>query len=127
MGTQLSLFQEVNVKEVYSRVVEELMNYKAWRVNFESKQEQIENGVDEDLFIKIVDNDLQNKMRFNQIERALNHSLDVIERRIIEMKYLSVERQNDLNIFLELGLQKTPYYNKKKNAIFQLARSMGML
>jgi ArpU family phage transcriptional regulator len=117
----------VREKEILSRVVRELKKYKALKVNIECKREQLEHGINEDLFPKILDNELQNKMIFNQIEKALNESLDCIERKIIEMKYLSSERQNDLNIYLELGLQKTPYYEKKKTAIFQLARSMGML
>lgn len=127
MVMQLSLFADVNEREVRSLVVKELKRYKALKVRMENKKEQSENGIDGDLFPKLLDNELENRIKFNQIERALNNSLDSIERQIIEMKYLSVERQNDLNIYLELGLQKTPYYEKKKTAIFQLATSLGII
>lgn len=127
MATQLSFFPDVNEREVRSLVVKELKKYKALKVRMQNKKEQSENGIDSDLFPKLLDNELENKLKFNQIERALSNSLDSIERKIIEMKYLSTERQNDLNIYLELGLQKTPYYEKKKTAIFQLATSLGII
>ncbi|MGE7766695.1 hypothetical protein [Peribacillus sp. NPDC096540] len=43
------------------------------------------------------------------------------------MKYLSHEKQNDINIYMDMGLQKTPYYEKKKVAIFQIASSLGII
>ena len=59
------------------------------------------------------------------MEGALEYSLDPIERKIIEMKYLSHEVQND--VYMDMGLQKTPYYEKKKVAIFQNASSLGIM
>ncbi|KEF40128.1 phage transcriptional regulator, ArpU family [Schinkia azotoformans MEV2011] len=127
MATQLSLFPDINEKEVRSVVVKELKRYKAWKVRLHNRKEQNEKGIEGNLFPKLLDNDKQNELKVKQIERALNSSLDQLERQIIEMKYLSTERQNDLNIYLELGLQKTPYYEKKKTAIFQIAESLGII
>lgn len=127
MSNQLSLFPDVNESEVRSLVVKELKKYKALKVRMENKKEQSENGITGDLFPKLVDSDLENKLKVIQIERALENSLDQIERQIIEMKYLSKERKNDLNIYLELGLQKKPYYEKKKTAIFMIASSLGII
>lgn len=127
MSTQLSFFPDIDEKEVRSLVVKELKKYKALKIQLENKKEQKENGIEEDLFPKLLNNDLQNKLKVIQIERALSNSLDSIERQIIEMKYLSNERQNDLNIYLELGLQKKPYYEKKKTAIFMIASSLGII
>lgn len=127
MSTQLSFFPDVDEKEVRSLVVKELKKYKALKIQLENKKEQEDNGIEGDLFPKLLNNDLQNKLKVIQIERVLNNSLDSIERKIIEMKYLSNERQNDLNIYLELGLQKKPYYEKKKTAIFMIASSLGII
>ena len=127
MSTQLSFFPDVDEKEVRSLVVKELKKYKALKIQLENKKEQMENGIEGDLFPKLLNNDLQNKLKVIQIERVLNNSLDSVERQIIELKYLSNERQNDLNIYLELGLQKKPYYEKKKTAIFMIASSLGII
>ncbi|MGG4266428.1 hypothetical protein [Peribacillus simplex] len=68
------------------------------------------------IFPKLQENDEANELKVIQMERALEYSLDPIKCQIIEMKYLSHERQNDINIYMDIGLQKTPYYEKKKVA-----------
>lgn len=127
MSTQLAFFPDVDEKEVRSLVAKELKKYKALKIQLENRKEQTENGIEGDLFPKLLNNDLQNKLKVIQVERVLNNCLDSMERQIIEMKYLSKERQNDLNIYLDLGLQKKPYYEKKKTAIFMIASSLGII
>lgn len=127
MSSQLSFFPDVDEKEVRSLVVKELKKYKALKVQMENKKEQNENGIEGDLFPKLQNNEIQNKLKVIQIERALSNSLDSVERQIIEMKYLSKEQQNDISIYMDLGLQKKPYYEKKKTAIFMIASSLGII
>lgn len=66
-------------------------------------------------------------MKEKQIERALEYSLDEVERQIIEEKYLSTSRVKDINVYLDLGLTKDQYYTKKKEAIMQIATVLGMI
>jgi ArpU family phage transcriptional regulator len=127
MSSQLSLFPEVDEKQIRSTVVKELKKYKALKIQQQNKLELNENGIQGHIFPKLLENDVENELKVIQMERALNNSLDHVERQIIEKKYLSLERQNDLNIYLDLGLQKTPYYEKKKVAIFMLASSLGII
>lgn len=127
MAAQSSLFPDIDERKVRSIVAMELKKYKAYKVRLQNVREQQEKGINENLFPKLKDSDNQNALKVAQIERALNNSLDDTERQIIEMKYLSKERQNDLNIYLDLGLQKKPYYEKKKAAIFMIAASLGII
>ncbi|GAB6254507.1 ArpU family phage packaging/lysis transcriptional regulator [Peribacillus sp. N1] len=126
---QLSLFEDVNEKEVRKTIARELKHYKALKIRQQNKQELTENGISFSIFPKLLDNDNENENEFKVIhmERALQNSLDSIERKIIEMKYLGSERQNDINIYMELGLQKKPYYEKKKTAIFMIAKTLGII
>lgn len=127
MGTQLSFFPDIDEKKVRSLVVKELKLYKALRIHQQNKKELLENGIENHIFPKLLENEEENEFKVIHMERALNYSLDQIERQIIEMKYLGQERQNDINIYMELGLQKTPYYEKKKQAIFMIASTLGMI
>lgn len=116
---QLSFLQPVNEREVRKAVVKELKAYKALRVAVQNKQEQAEKGIDQ-LFPRLYLSETKNDLKARQIERALRYSLDEIERKIIDEKYLSPVRVNDINVYLELGLTKDQYYIKKREAIFQL-------
>lgn len=124
---QLSFFPDVDEKEVRSLVAKELKLYKALKIRQQNKKELDDYGISSHIFPKLLENDAEKEFKVIHMERALENSLDSIERQIIEMKYLSPERQNDINIYMELGLQKTPYYEKKKVAIFQLASSLGII
>jgi len=123
---QLSFLQPVNEREVQKAVVKELKSYKALRVAVQNKQEQTEKGIDQ-LFPRLQQADTKNELKAKQIERALEYSLDEIERRIIEEKYLSPTRVNDINIYLDMGLTKDQYYTKKKEAIFQIATALSII
>ncbi|KON88922.1 ArpU family transcriptional regulator [Sporosarcina globispora] len=127
MSAQLSFFPDIDEKEVRSIVVKELKIYRALRIRIQNKLELSEKGIQKNIFPKLIESDVENELKVIQMERALNNSLDQLERQIIEMKYLSAERQNDLNIYLDLGLQKTAYYEKKKTAIFMIASSLGII
>ncbi|WP_309304450.1 hypothetical protein [Brevibacillus laterosporus] len=50
-----------------------------------------------------------------------------MERKIIEEKYLSPIRVNDINVYLDLGLTKDQYYIKKGEAISQIATALGII
>jgi len=70
---------------------------------------------------------LKTSLKAQQIERALQYSLDEVERQIIVEKYLSTSRVKDINIYLDLGMTKDQYYPKKKDAIFQIAKALGII
>lgn len=123
---QLSFLQPVNEREVRKAVVKELKAYKALRVAVQNKQEQAEKGIDQ-LFPRLHQSETKNDLKARQMERALQYSLDEIERKIIEEKYLSPARVNDINVYLDLGLTKDQYYVKKREAIFQLATALRII
>jgi ArpU family phage transcriptional regulator len=123
---QLSFLQPVNEREVRKAVIKELKKYKALRVAVQNKQEQAEEGIDQ-LFPRLQYSETKNELKARQIERALQYSLDETERKIIEEKYLSPVRVNDINVYLDLGLTKDQYYIKKREAIFQIATALRII
>lgn len=123
---QLSMFPPVDERAVRQAVAKELKNYKALRVAVQNKREQVEKGIDQ-LFPKLSQTQVLNELKAKQIERALEFTLDHIERKIIEEKYLSPARVNDINVYLDLGLTKDQYYIKKREAIFQLATALRII
>ena len=126
MGTQLSFFPDVDEKQIRSIVVKELKLFRALKIQQLNKQELNEKGITINIFPKLYDNDREKEMKVLHMERALNN-LDSIERKIIEKKYLAIERQNDINIYLDLCLQKTSYYEKKKQALFMIAHCLNII
>ncbi|MED1802087.1 ArpU family phage packaging/lysis transcriptional regulator [Brevibacillus porteri] len=123
---QLSFLQPVNETEVRKAVVKELKEYKALRVAVQNRQELREKGIGQ-LFPRLQPTETINELKAKQIDRALQYSLDEIERRIVEEKYLSTSRVKDINVYLDLGLTKDQYYTKKKDAIRQIATALGMI
>lgn len=123
---QLSLFQEIDEKEVQNLIIRELRHYRALKVQIENKKEQLEAGVI-DLFPAVRKQDRINELKVKQIERALENSLDFFERKIVEMKYFTSQEVNDIEIYLELGLKKGKYYEKKRTAIYRLATALGII
>ncbi|MBT2615313.1 MULTISPECIES: ArpU family phage packaging/lysis transcriptional regulator [unclassified Bacillus (in: firmicutes)] len=126
MSNQLSFFPDVDEKQIRSIVVKELKLFRALKIQQLNKQELNEKGITINIFPKLYDNDREKEMKVLHMERALNN-LDCIERQIIEKKYLDIERQNDINIYLDLCLQKTAYYEKKKQAIFMIAHCLNII
>lgn len=123
---QLELLSKIDEKRVQRIVVDELKNYRAMKVRILNKIEQEEAGMN-NLFPMVRESDHVQKLKVQQIERAMLHSLDVFERRIIEMKYLNSYEINDIEIYLELGLKKGKYYEKKRTAVFRLATALGII
>lgn len=123
---QLSFLQPVDEREVRKAVVKELKAYKALRVAVQNKQEQEEKGIGH-LFPRLQQTETTNVLKARQIDRALRYSLDEIERQIIEEKYLSPSRVKDINVYIEMGLTKDQYYERKKDAIRQIATALGMI
>ncbi|ASJ54426.1 ArpU family transcriptional regulator [Brevibacillus formosus] len=123
---QLSFLEPVDEKEVRKAVVKALKEYKAIRVAVQNKKERQEKGIDQ-LFPQLQKSESTNELKVRQIERALQYSLDEVERQIIEEKYLSTSRVKDINVYLDIGLTKDQYYTKKKDAIRQIATALGMI
>ncbi|MFF2533854.1 ArpU family phage packaging/lysis transcriptional regulator [Brevibacillus sp. NPDC058079] len=123
---QLSFLQPVNEREVRKAAVKEWKSYKALCVAVQNKKEQEEKGI-EQLFPRLQLSEMQNELKAKQIERALEYSLDEVERQIIEEKYLSAARVKYINVYLDLGLTKDQFYRKKEEAIMQIATALGMI
>ncbi|MFS0554500.1 ArpU family phage packaging/lysis transcriptional regulator [Brevibacillus sp. 179-C9.3 HS] len=123
---QLSFLQPIYEREVRKAVVKELKAFKALRVAVQNKQELEEKGINQ-LFPRFHHSETMNDLKAKQIGRALEYSLDEVERQIIEEKYLSTSRVKDINVYLDLGLTKDQFYSKKKEAIMQIATALGMI
>lgn len=122
----MTLKETLDMKQVEKTVIRELKNYRALKVRMENMKERKESGLD-NVFPELVDSQKVNELKVRQIERSLHSSLDQLERQIIEMKYLSTEETNDINIYLELGIHKNKYYEKKKSAIEAVATALGII
>ena len=120
--------QQIEAKEIQDAVIRDLKNYKALKVKLENIRERKEFGALH-LFPNLKNNEVLDKLKAKQIERALTDSLDPIERKIIESKYLNTNNREltDLEIYLTLGLKKGKYYMKKREAISQLAKALGII
>ncbi|MCM3411477.1 ArpU family phage packaging/lysis transcriptional regulator [Metabacillus litoralis] len=125
IAEQLSLLEQVDEKEVRKLVIKELKNYRAIKVQLENKKESNQAGVA--LFPTLRDSANINALKIKQIERALEHSLDEDERLIIEKKYLTAHRTKDINIYMELNINKDPYYEMKRRAINTIATALGII
>ncbi|MDK8641319.1 ArpU family transcriptional regulator [Niallia taxi] len=112
---QMSLFSDVDDKEIRRVVARQLKQYKAYRVAFQNKLEQDAEGIDH-LFPMLNDIEKQKFLFVKQIERALDDALNEIEREIIKRKYLGNHRVKDIDVYLDLGLTKDQYYIHKKYA-----------
>ncbi|UAT31947.1 ArpU family transcriptional regulator [Bacillus badius] len=123
---QLKFFRDIDEREVQNLIIGELREYRALKVQIENKKEQEAAGII-NLFPSVRQQDRLNELKVKQIERALANSLDFIERRIIEMKYVTSQETKDINIYLELGLKKGKYYEKKRAAIYRLATALGVI
>lgn len=123
---QLTFFEEVNESEVRSEVVKALIEYRALKVKIENMRERVEAGID-NLYPSIRKSSPLDELKVKQMERALNHSLNVDERKIIEMKYLSGTKVKDISVYMEIGLDKDRYYEIKRAAIANMATALGII
>ncbi|KLV27243.1 ArpU family transcriptional regulator [Niallia circulans] len=122
---QLSFFEPINDKELRNILIKELKHYKALKVKLENQKENKDGGI-VDLFPTLRNTDKISEYKVKQIERAL-YSLDALERKIIELKYLTTEEVNDIEIYLTLGIKKGKYYLKKRTALYNLATALGII
>ncbi|MED4455922.1 ArpU family phage packaging/lysis transcriptional regulator [Metabacillus fastidiosus] len=126
VAEQLSLLEEVDEKAVRKIIVKELKNYRALKVQMENKKDCEDAGLIS-LFPSLRKTHQINELKVKHIERALNNGLDTIQREIIQRKYLEPQEINDLTIYIELGLKKDVYYEKKRTAILMIATSLGII
>ncbi|UDB47218.1 ArpU family transcriptional regulator [Bacillus safensis] len=123
---QLSMFSEIDEKQVRIALIQELKLYKALKVKVENLKEQEAHGAT-GLFASLRNQEIFNVLKVSQIERALEYSLDEIEQDIIRMKYLTSRIVKDLEVCEELGLKKDRYYKLKKQATFKLSTALGII
>jgi ArpU family phage transcriptional regulator len=123
---QLAMFEEVDESVVRSEVVKALIEYRALKVQNENMQERIEAGAT-NLFPSVRKVNPLNELKVRQMDRALKHSLNEEERLIIEKKYLSGVKIKDIQIYLEIGLDKDRYYEIKRSAISLIATALGII
>ncbi|SUV06357.1 phage-like protein [Priestia megaterium] len=123
---QLTLLEPVDKKLVRQTVIRELKNYRALKVKLVNNKERAEEGIVR-LFPVLRKEYNLAELKVKQIERALNHAIDFIERKIIELKYLDPYKINDFNIIIELGIKKGRYYEKKKTELFRLANALEII
>ncbi|SFD44442.1 ArpU family phage packaging/lysis transcriptional regulator [Bacillus sp. UNCCL81] len=127
MNTEQLLFiDEIDEKKIRKAVIKQLKRFKALRVAVQNKDEQLAEGV-ENPFPKIFDNEKEKRLKVKQMERALEYALDDIERTIIKRKYLSSNRDKDINIYMDLGINKDQFYEYKKQAIFSIAEALNIV
>ncbi|MBO0962509.1 ArpU family transcriptional regulator [Neobacillus sp. MM2021_6] len=125
LAEQMSFLAEIDEKEVRKLVTRDLKNYRVAKVQLENKKECNEAGMTP--FPTLRDSSNINELKVKQIERALEHALDDIEREIITRKYLSTSRVKDINIYMDLNINKDPYYELKRRAINTIAEALGII
>lgn len=123
---QLSVFEEVNEKEVRRIIAKELKQYRALKVAIQNKTERYQEGV-EDLFPSFSRKEKEKELKVRQIDRALDNALDEIELQIIKQKYFSSTRVKDINLYLDMGLTKDRYYSHKRQAILLIATALDII
>ncbi|ABS22837.1 MULTISPECIES: ArpU family phage packaging/lysis transcriptional regulator [Bacillus cereus group] len=123
---QSSSSRYVNEKEIRPFVIEELRDYKVLKVKFQNLQERTELGA-ELLFPELRQTSAPDEIRYRQLKRAFEEALDEDEQRVLEMKYMSAKELNDEYIYTVLGMKKGKFYRKKKSAVVNLAKALGMI
>ncbi|PFV49859.1 ArpU family transcriptional regulator [Bacillus cereus] len=126
---QLTFFPEITneeYKQIQKIVAKELFNYKALEVRMKNQEECINESIQ--LFPEIRDTRKFNDYKYKQIKRALEHSLDIEQRDIIERKYLkNTGWVSDKNVKAQMMLQNDWFYFQKKNAIMAIATALRII
>jgi ArpU family phage transcriptional regulator len=123
---QLSIFEEVDENQVKKIVIKELRKYRSLKVQLENLEERRAAGV-VSLYPSVRPVNIDNELKVKQMDRALKGSLNEIERKIIDMKYLSGNYYKDVEIYLELGIKRDRYYEIKKLALGYIATALGII
>jgi ArpU family phage transcriptional regulator len=126
VSEQLAMFKEVDDSIVRSEVVKALIEYRALKVQSENMQERIAAGAT-NLYPTVRKVNPLNELKVKQMERALRHSLNDEERQIIERKYLSGVKVKDIEVYIDIGLDKDRYYEIKRSAISLIATALGII
>ncbi|WP_409291482.1 ArpU family phage packaging/lysis transcriptional regulator [Peribacillus sp. SCS-37] len=113
-------------KALNKLIIAELKQYRILKVQLENIQERERAGI-VDLFPSVRETGDTSYLKVLQIQRALEESLDPLERELIEKKYLGQRDPTDLEVYLELGIKKAKYYAKKKDALKALATALGVI
>ncbi|MCM3536579.1 ArpU family phage packaging/lysis transcriptional regulator [Priestia endophytica] len=116
---------QINKREMRKLVIEQLKDYRALKIQLQNKQEREEAGA-VDLF-PVIRTGYLTELKIKQIERALNHTLDFLERTIIEQRYLKPTQIKDIEIYMNLGLSKNSFYNIRNRALETIATALGMI
>ncbi|KAA0750302.1 ArpU family transcriptional regulator [Bacillus sp. AY3-1] len=122
---QLSFFKHIEEKEIRPFVIEELRKYRVLRIRFQNQQERTELGA-ELLFPELKQVD-KHELKYRQLKRAFEEALDEDEKRILEIKYMSIKELNDDYIYTVLGMKRGRFYRKRKSGIVNLAIALGMI
>lgn len=126
---QLAFFPEITneeYKQIQKIVAKELFNYKALAVRMKNQEECVSESIQ--LFPELRDTRKLNDYKYKQIKRALEHSLDIEQRDIIERKYLkSTGWVSDKNVKAQMMLQNDWFYFQKKNAIMAIATALRII
>ena len=120
---QLSLLPEIDDKKVQKEVVSILKEYRALKMRFNNEVEQ--EGIS--LFPELRNSKTTNKMKVQQVEKALNNILDDDERNIITMKFLTNKPVKDAFVQNELMMKNSYFYEKKNSAIKLIATTLGII
>ncbi|MGH0686375.1 ArpU family phage packaging/lysis transcriptional regulator [Bacillus mycoides] len=120
---QLSLLPAIDDKKVQKEVVSILKEYRALKMRFNNEVEQ--EGIS--LFPEIRNSRRISELKVKQIEKTLDHILDKEERDIITMKFLTNERVKDSDVYHDLLLKKTYFYEKKQSAVKLIATALGII
>ncbi|MBM7692833.1 ArpU family phage transcriptional regulator [Peribacillus deserti] len=115
-----------NEREIQKLVIAELKVYKVLKIQLANLEERERAGMS-DLFPTIRESDGKTNLKVMQIARALEESLDSLEKELIEKKYLSSSDPTDLEVYLDLGIKKAKYYAKKKEALNCIATALGII
>ncbi|MEB9381774.1 ArpU family phage packaging/lysis transcriptional regulator [Bacillus cereus] len=117
--------RHVNEKEIRPFVIEVLRDYRVLKVKFQNIQERTEFGAE--LLFPELRKSTDDEIRYRQLKRAFEEALDEDEQQILEMKYMNHKELNDEYIYTGLGMKKGKFYRKKKMAVRNVAKALGMI
>ncbi|MGQ4706055.1 ArpU family transcriptional regulator [Bacillus thuringiensis] len=118
MERQLTLLPDIDDKKVQKEVVSVLKEYRALKMRFSNDVEQ--EGIS--LFPELRGSRNTSKWKVQQVEKALNNLLDEDER-----NFLTNERVKDSDVYHNLLLKKTYFYEKKQRAVKLIATALGII
>ncbi|WP_051348709.1 ArpU family phage packaging/lysis transcriptional regulator [Peribacillus kribbensis] len=114
------------MEQIYKLVIAELKNYTVLKIQLANLEERQRAGF-ANLFPNSREMNEESRLKVQQMERAIEQSLDPLEREVIEKKFLSNHDPTDLEVYMELGIKKAKYYEKKREALARIATALGMI